>query len=45
MGFVLIVAADQVAAVADAAAAQGLQHWTIGTVVPAVEGAERVHIG
>jgi phosphoribosylformylglycinamidine cyclo-ligase len=45
IGFVLIVAADQVAAVAEAAGAQGLQHWTIGKVVPAVEGAERVHIG
>ncbi len=44
IGFVLIVAPDQVAAVSDAVKAQGLEHWTIGQVVTA-EGAERVHIG
>jgi len=44
IGFVLIVAPDQVAAVSEAVKAQGLEHWTIGQVVTA-EGAERVHIG
>ncbi|KAG1454048.1 hypothetical protein G6F57_015596 [Rhizopus arrhizus] len=44
IGFVLIVAPDQLAAVSDAVKAQGLEHWTIGQVVSA-EGAERVHIG
>ena len=42
IGFVLIVAPDQVAAVSDAVKAQGLEHWTIGQVVTA-EGAEREH--
>src|SRR5690606_18222299 len=45
IGFVLIVAAAQAATVAEAVAAQGLQHWTIGTVVAAAEGSERVRIG
>jgi len=44
IGFVLIVAAEQVAAVSEAVQAQGLDHWTIGQVVTA-EGAERVRIG
>ncbi|MNV13545.1 Phosphoribosylformylglycinamidine cyclo-ligase [compost metagenome] len=44
IGFVLIVAPDQVQAVAAAVAAQGLEHWTIGEVTVA-GGAERVRIG
>jgi phosphoribosylformylglycinamidine cyclo-ligase len=44
IGFVLIVAADQVASVAAAVTAQGLDHWTIGAVTPA-DGTERVKIG
>lgn len=44
IGFVLIVAADQVETVSAAVTAQGLDHWTIGTVTVA-DGAERVKIG
>ncbi len=44
IGFVLIVAADQVEAVSAAVTAQGLEHWTIGEVTHA-DGAERVKIG
>jgi phosphoribosylformylglycinamidine cyclo-ligase len=44
IGFVLIVAADQVASVAAAVTAQGLDHWTIGAVTHA-DGTERVKIG
>jgi phosphoribosylformylglycinamidine cyclo-ligase len=43
IGFVLIVAPDQVEAVSAAVTAQGLDHWTIGQVVT-TEGAERVRI-
>ena len=45
IGFVLIVAPAQVAAVGEALAALQLPHWSIGTVTAAVEGTERVHIG
>jgi phosphoribosylformylglycinamidine cyclo-ligase len=44
IGFVLIVAADQVQAVSAAVTAQGLDHWSIGEVTVA-SGAERVRIG
>jgi len=44
IGFVLIVAADQVASVTAAVEAQGLAQWTIGKVTTA-DGAERVRIG
>ncbi len=43
IGFVLIVAPDQLEAVSAAVKAQGLEHWTIGQVVTA-QGGERVHI-
>ena len=43
IGFVLIVAADQLEAVSAAVKAEGLEHWTIGQVVTA-QGGERVHI-
>ncbi|AWH36163.1 phosphoribosylformylglycinamidine cyclo-ligase [Stenotrophomonas sp. ZAC14D1_NAIMI4_6] len=43
IGFVLIVAPEQVAAVSEAVQAQGLAHWPIGQVVTA-SGAERVRI-
>lgn len=45
IGFVLIVAAGQAAAVGAAVTAQGLDHWRIGSVVAAVPGRDRVHIG
>jgi len=44
IGFVLIVAADQVASVTAAVEAQGLAQWTIGKVTQA-DGTERVRIG
>ena len=44
IGFVLLVPADQVAAVNGALDALELAHWQIGEVVPA-SGTERVHIG
>src|SRR5690606_2956641 len=44
IGFVLIVAADQVASVTAAVEAQGLAQWTIGKVT-AADGTERVRIG
>ncbi len=44
IGFVLLVPADQVAAVNTALDALALAHWQIGEVVPA-NGGERVHIG
>jgi len=43
IGFVLIVAPEQVPAVSEAVQAQGLDHWPIGQVVTA-SGAERVRI-
>jgi phosphoribosylformylglycinamidine cyclo-ligase len=43
IGFVLIVAADQLETVSAAVKAEGLEHWTIGQVVTA-QGGERVHI-
>ncbi len=45
IGFVLLVPADQVAAINASLDAQQLAHWQIGKVVAASEGAERVHIG
>ncbi|WP_312915308.1 phosphoribosylformylglycinamidine cyclo-ligase [Stenotrophomonas sp.] len=45
IGFVLLVPADQVAAVNASLDALQLPHWQIGKVVEAVEGSERVHIG
>lgn len=45
IGFVLIVAPAQAAAISAALAALDLAHWTIGSVTPAVAGSERVHIG
>lgn len=45
IGFVLIVPAQQATAVGEAVTAQGLEHWTIGKVVAAAEGSERVRIG
>jgi len=45
IGFVLLVPADQVAAVNASLDALQLPHWQIGKVVEAVEGSERVRIG
>ncbi|WP_313642402.1 phosphoribosylformylglycinamidine cyclo-ligase [Stenotrophomonas sp.] len=45
IGFVLLVPADQVAAVNASLDTLQLPHWQIGKVVEAVEGSERVHIG
>jgi len=44
IGFVLLVPADQVAAINGTLDTLGLEHWQIGEVV-AENGAERVHIG
>ena len=45
IGFVLLVPADQVAAINASLDALELGHWQIGEVVAASAGAERVHIG
>ncbi len=45
IGFVLLVPADQVAAVNASLDTLQLPHWQIGKVVEAVEGSERVRIG
>ncbi len=45
IGFVLLVPADQAAAIGASLDALQLAHWQIGEVVTATAGAERVHIG
>ncbi len=44
IGFVVLVAAEQVAASSAWLTRAGLAHWTIGSVVPARAGQPRVHI-
>ena len=45
IGFVLVLAADAVAAVGADLERLGLAHWRIGEVVPAAGDASRVRIG